>query len=115
MMWIAFAGGSWLWEGGKPDELLLGDMVGPFGSWTAASEWALREFPLSGTPAEQRETLAELVRWVDEPAAWSAVVSLDIAGSAPVLGQMLQAAADDLQLRQVTLDAEMDVFWAARS
>lgn len=112
-MWIAFCGGDWLWEGSGTEAWDLGDMVGPFESWTAAATWALAAFPLEGTLDQQRETLAPLIRRVDPPGSWSAPVPLSDLAQQPGR-EVLAGIRAEMAAAAVALEAEQDLFWSER-
>jgi hypothetical protein len=125
--WVAFIGGSWLWHGDdKADPRTraahqLGDMTGPFPTWSAACEYLLGSWPLAMreegdpelTPEETRsyrESFEDLIRPLDPPEAW---------GHAPLTTERevteaieeVSEAAETASVGHGLLKVEIEHFW----
>lgn len=116
MDYIVFAGGSWLWVGDKPGEVVLGDLIGPFGSWTEACEYLQKEWPLVGDSDEElRQMYAELIHPVRSPAAWGHFPLTDDVPSGKARAAAMTELSEAIGDENAVLKEEIAHYWQTHS
>jgi hypothetical protein len=124
--WIVFVAGSWLWsvpakDPGYRSGYVLGDMAGPFETWTDACEYLLDRWPLVMPATDDpplteeqvksyQESFEDLIRWVDAPENWVRAPVTSDTEAAEAL-EAVEDAQEDKALDQSLLRIEIEEFW----